>query len=79
MAWIVRLVSIGAGGAEHTTDVVRIARPDTLADLATLGLSVHPGTSDRYSIAYDQTSPELTMIARDRHGSAQVRPPVASA
>ena len=40
MAWIVKLVSIGAEGEEHSTDVMRIARPDTLADLGTLGLSL---------------------------------------
>ena len=40
MAWIVRLVSIGAEGEEHSTDVMRIAKPDTLADLGTLGLSL---------------------------------------
>ena len=40
MAWIVRLVSIGAEGEEHRTDVMRIAKPDTLADLGTLGLSL---------------------------------------
>ena len=40
MAWIVKLVSIGAEGEEHSTDVMRIARPDDLADLATLGLSL---------------------------------------
>ncbi len=27
MAWIVKLVSIGAEGEEHSTDVMRIARP----------------------------------------------------
>ena len=43
MAWIVRLVSIGAGGEEHSTDVMRIAKPDTLADLGTLGLSLVEG------------------------------------
>jgi len=35
-----RLVSIGAEGEEHSTDVMRIAKPDTLADLGTLGLSL---------------------------------------
>ena len=40
MAWIVRLVSIGAEGEEHSTDVMRIAKPDTLADLGGLGLSL---------------------------------------
>ena len=34
MAWIVRPVSTGAEGEEHGTDVLRIARPDDLADLA---------------------------------------------
>ena len=36
MAWIVRLVSLGAEGEEHSTDVLRIARPDELTDLAGL-------------------------------------------
>src|SRR3954463_3653939 len=40
VAWIVKLVSIGAEGEEHSTDVMRIAKPDTLADLGTLGLSL---------------------------------------
>ena len=43
MAWIVKLVSIGAEGEEHSTDVMRIARPDDLTDLATLGLSLAEG------------------------------------
>jgi hypothetical protein len=40
VAWIVRLVSTGAEGEEHSTDVLRIARPDDLADLASLGLTL---------------------------------------
>jgi hypothetical protein len=40
VAWIVRLVSIGADGTERSTDVLRIARPDNLADLASLGLTL---------------------------------------
>ena len=43
MAWIVRLVSLGAEGEEHSTDVVRIARPGDLADLASLGLTLAEG------------------------------------
>ena len=43
MAWIVKLVSIGAEGEEHSTDVMRVTRPDTLADLGTLGLSLAEG------------------------------------
>src|SRR3954454_11999950 len=40
VAWIVRLVSTGAEGEEHSTDVLRVARPDNLADLASLGLTL---------------------------------------
>jgi len=43
VAWIVRLVSIGAEGEEHSTDVLRIAKPDDLTDLATLGLTLAEG------------------------------------
>src|SRR3954447_6599264 len=40
VAWIVRLVSTGAEGEERSTDVLRIARPDDLADLSSLGLTL---------------------------------------
>ena len=43
MAWIVRLVSIGAEGEEHSADVMRIAKPDDLTDLASLGLTLAEG------------------------------------
>ena len=43
MAWIVRLVSTGAEGEEHSTDVLRIARPGDLTDLASLGLTLAEG------------------------------------
>ena len=43
MAWVVKLVSIGAEGEEHSTDVMRIARPDDLVDLAGLGLTLAEG------------------------------------
>jgi len=43
VAWIVKLVSIGAAGAERSTEVMRIARSDDLTDLATLGLSLAEG------------------------------------
>jgi hypothetical protein len=43
VAWIVKLVSIGAEGEEHSTDVMRIARPDDLVDLAALGLTLAEG------------------------------------
>jgi len=43
VAWIVRLVSVGAEGEEHSTDVLQIARPGDLTDLASLGLSMAEG------------------------------------
>src|SRR3954449_3844324 len=43
MAWIVRLVRLGAEGEEHSTDVLQIARPDDLTDLASLGLTLAEG------------------------------------
>jgi hypothetical protein len=43
VACIVRLVSLGADGAEHSTDVLRIARPGDLTDLASLGLTLAEG------------------------------------
>ena len=43
MVWIVRLVSVGSEGEEHGTDVMRIARPDDLTDLAGLGLTLAEG------------------------------------
>jgi hypothetical protein len=41
-------------------------------------VSVRPGTTGRFSVPYDQTPPELTIGARDRHGGAQARPPMAN-
>src|SRR4051794_17081574 len=43
MAWIVKLVSVGPEGEEHSTDVMRIARPDDLTGLASLGLTLADG------------------------------------
>ena len=43
MAWIVKLVSVGPAGEENSTDVMRIARPDDLTDLASLGLTLVEG------------------------------------
>ena len=40
VVWIVRLVRVGTEGDEHSTDVVQIARPDDLSDLASLGLTL---------------------------------------
>src|SRR4051794_12450137 len=43
VAWIVRLVSTGADGEEHSTDVLRFARPEDLTDLGSLGLTLAEG------------------------------------
>jgi hypothetical protein len=38
VAWIVRSVQIGADGEERCVDVMKVDRPDDLADIANLGL-----------------------------------------
>ena len=43
MAWIVRLVSIGAEEDERSADIMRMAKPDDLGDLANLGLTLAEG------------------------------------
>jgi hypothetical protein len=43
VAWIVRLVQIGADGNEPFADVMTINRPDCLDDIADLGLTVADG------------------------------------
>ena len=43
MAWTARLVSLGAEGEEYSTDVLQIARPGDLTDLASLGLTLAEG------------------------------------
>ena len=40
MAWIVRLVKIGADGEGRFADIMKISRPDDLDDIANLGLTV---------------------------------------
>jgi hypothetical protein len=43
VVWIVRLVSVGAEGEEHGTDIMRVTRPGDLTDLARLGLTLAEG------------------------------------
>ncbi len=43
VAWILRLVKIGADGDNQSTDVMTINRPDDLGDIATLGLTLAEG------------------------------------
>src|SRR5215208_6098489 len=40
VAWVLRLVEIGAEGEGRCADVVEISRPDGLVDIADLGLSL---------------------------------------
>jgi len=40
VAWILRLVKIGAEGEGPCTDVLEISRPDDLVDIANLGLTL---------------------------------------
>jgi hypothetical protein len=40
VAWIVRLVKIGAGVEGQATDVMEISRPDDLRDINDLGLTL---------------------------------------
>ena len=40
VAWIVRLVQIGAEGEGQATDIIEIDRPDDLGDIADLGLTL---------------------------------------
>src|SRR5918994_3606577 len=40
VAWILRLVEAGAGGDDRSTDVMEIAQPGDLRDIASLGLSL---------------------------------------
>ena len=40
VAWIVRLVQIGAEGEGQATDIIQIDRPDDLGDIADLGLTL---------------------------------------
>ena len=40
MAWVLRLVEIGAEGEERCAEVMEISRPDSLDDIADLGLTL---------------------------------------
>jgi hypothetical protein len=42
VAWIVRLVSLGADGEEHSTNVLRIARPGDLTAQARVHAARRP-------------------------------------
>ena len=40
VAWVLRLVEIGAEGEKPCADVMQISRPDSLIDVADLGLTL---------------------------------------
>src|SRR4051812_48385544 len=40
VAWVLRLVEIGAEGEERCAEVMEISRPDSLDDIADLGLTL---------------------------------------
>ena len=67
MAWIVRLVSVGADVAEQGTDVLHIAKPDDLTELASLGLTL--GESKRLLAGVQQE-----IVAAQARGHAARRP-----
>jgi hypothetical protein len=43
VAWILRLVKIGADGEKQSVDVMTVTRPDDLSDIANLGLTLAEG------------------------------------
>ena len=59
MAWIVRLVSIGAEGEEHSTDVMRIARPEDLngKNLCSVSGSTSAQRVKWFTTGYESGSP----------------------
>ena len=75
MAWIVRLVKIGAGGEEQATDVLKIDRPGDLDDVANLGLTSAEATLVLASVRREIVAAQ----ARDDAvwGPGMVRPPTA--
>src|SRR3954463_819633 len=73
MAWIVKLVSIGAAGDERSTEVMRIARPDDLTDLATLGLTLAEGKQLLAGVQQELVAAQARRHAA-RRAAAVVRP-----
>ena len=74
MAWIVKLVSIGAAGGERSTEVMRIARPDDLTDLATLGLSLAESKQLLVGIQRELVAAQARLHAARRPAAAVARP-----
>ncbi len=68
MAWILRLVQIGAEGEDPDTDLMEISRPDGLGDIANLGLTLFEAkqllANVQRGIAAAQASPSYSPIQR---------------
>ena len=43
MEWVLRLVAIGLGGQSQSSDMLDISRPDSIGDIAELGLTLAEG------------------------------------
>jgi hypothetical protein len=84
VAWIVRLVQIGADGNEPFADVMTINRPDDLDDIANLGLTVADGKRVLAGLQQEiVAAPEPVLLAGDSDGDLIkmpfIRPYVAAA
>jgi hypothetical protein len=75
VAWIVRLVKIGAGGEEQATDVLKIDRPGDLDDVANLGLSSAEATLLLAGVRREIAAAQATDDAV--RGPGMFRPPTA--
>jgi hypothetical protein len=75
VAWIVRLVKIGAGGEEQATDVLKIDRPGNLDDVANLGLTSAEATLLLAGVRREIVAAQATDDAV--RGPGMFRPPTA--
>src|SRR5215212_10198261 len=89
VAWVLRLVEIGAEGEGSCADVVEISRPDGLVDIADLGLTLAEAKLVRAGVQREIAAAagvpalrgrlprEGLSPARDRHAVRPSRGPVA--
>jgi hypothetical protein len=71
MAWVLRLVETGADGEGRSIDVLEISRPDTLHDIADLGLTLPEA---KQLLARVQQA----VVAAQAHDHAALRPDCSS-
>ena len=67
MAWMLRLIETGADGHGRGIDVLEISRPDTLRDIADLGLTL-PEAKQLL------TRVQQAVVAAQAHDHAALRP-----